>query len=124
MMENQENMQDIQEEQLRLMKKQLFYSRLTAVTAIVLVLVFAVTLITVTPKLNQVLGNLQEISSDLKEEDVREMVQNINRLAETSQSSVEEATEKLNQVDFDSLNEAIRDLNNVISPLAKLLGKK
>lgn len=120
----EDHVMELQKEQLKIMRKQLFYSRVTAVTGIVLALVIAVALITVTPKLNQVLSNLQEISWSLNEEDVHKMVQNINQLAETSQTSVEEATEKLNQVDLESLNESIQDLNSIISPLARLLGKE
>lgn len=120
MEENQEN--SIQLKQLQIMKKQLLYSRLGAIFTFVLVVLLAYTVITVTPKLNNVLQNLEQISSDLNNEDLREMIQNINTLAETSQSGVEDTTDKISEIDLEGLNEAIEDLRSVISPLAGLLG--
>ena len=40
-----------------------------------------------------------------------------------SEKSVEETVKKLDDLDLDSLNKAIKDLSAIISPLAKLFRK-
>ena len=48
------------------------------------------------------------------------MVENVNTLTTDSQSAVTEAIEKLDAIDIDTLNKAIRDLSDVVEPLAKV----
>ena len=45
---------------------------------------------------------------------------NANRLVANNADAVAEAMEKFNSVDFDSLNRAIKDLADVVAPLAKV----
>ena len=49
------------------------------------------------------------------------MINNVNRLVTSSQQDVEDALSKVNAIDFDSLNKAIKDLSDVIAPLAKFV---
>jgi hypothetical protein len=51
------------------------------------------------------------------------MLANVNSLVDTSEKSVEETVKKLDDLDLDSLNKAIKDLSAIISPLAKLFRK-
>lgn len=43
-----------------------------------------------------------------------------NRLVTDNAAAVTEAMEKINALDFESLNNAIRDLESIVEPLAKL----
>ena len=45
---------------------------------------------------------------------------NANRLVADNADAVAEAMEKFNSVDFDSLNRAIKDLADVVAPLARV----
>jgi len=46
-------------------------------------------------------------------------VDNVDSLVTTSQQSVRQITDKLNAIDFETLNLAIEDLADVVEPLAK-----
>lgn len=116
--------EDIGKKQLDILKRQLWYSRISAIAIVILVLVLSISVVTIVPKLNQVLVELEQITADLSDEDIQKMVKNINDLTEASQKGVQQATDKLNKIDLESLNEAIDDLNSVVSPLARLFGKK
>lgn len=119
--------ESIQEMQLKIMKKQLWYSRLTIVTFLVLILVVGYMVVQVSslvPQVNSVLDNVEEISADLRDEKLSDTIRDIDEFTKTSQTGVEQAIEKLERIDLDSLNEAIQDLNSLISPLANFFGKK
>lgn len=66
-----------------------------------------------------VLTNLAEVTDQLAGMDLGAMVENVDELVITSQAGVEQAMDTLNAIDFDTLNQAIEDLSNVIEPLAK-----
>ena len=116
--------------------KQVFYSRLqfiftviTAVACITLLLVF----VKVLPQLDEivlqtetVLDNLETVTTELANSDISGMVENMDTLVKnvddlvsTSQSGVEQTIKKLNAIDFDALNRAIKDLSDVVEPVAK-----
>ena len=75
---------------------------------------------TVLTQLQTVLGNLEETTAQLAEVDLQSMVTNVDALVTTGQKSLEQTMEKLNSVDFETLNQAIADLAKVIEPLAKI----
>ena len=52
-------------------------------------------------------------------ENIDALVSNVDDLVNTSQTGVEQAIQKINAVNFDTLNEAIKDLSDVIEPIAK-----
>ena len=66
-----------------------------------------------------VLTNLAEVTDQLAGMDLGAMVENVDELVITSQAGVEQAMDTLNAIDFDTLNQAIEDLFNMIEPLAK-----
>lgn len=68
-----------------------------------------------------VLGNLEETADLLSGMDVSGMVEDVDILVTTAQSSLEQTMGKLNSIDFKSLNQAIQDLANVVEPLSKLV---
>lgn len=121
-------------------KKQVFYARLQFLFTVVAALCCVVLLLSgmsVLPKLQEtavqaeaVLTNLETVTTELANVDLNSMVQNVDALVTdvdglvgTSQVGVEQALEKLNAIDFDALNEAIKDLSDVIDPIARFFNK-
>ncbi len=111
------------EQQLVVMKKQLWLSRiLTGVIGIAAVALLAVAFLIV-PRTVQSLNRADRLLKELEKANVAETVQSINDLAEGSQAEISQTLEKLNQLDLNSLNEAIRNLESATRPLADLFGR-
>lgn len=70
-------------------------------------------------RMDDILTNLDDVTKELAQADLAGMVENVDTLATTSQSAVEHATEKLDTIDLDTLNKAIKDLAAVVEPLAR-----
>ena len=68
-----------------------------------------------------VLGNLDAATTQLSQMDLTGMVTNVEELVTTAQSGLEETMNNLNSIDFDTLNQAIEDLADVVQPLSKLV---
>jgi len=71
-----------------------------------------------TEKTEVVLTNLTEVTDQLANMDLGTMVENVDELVVTSQAGVEQALEQLNAIDFETLNQAIGDLSDVVKPMA------
>ena len=65
------------------------------------------------------LANLEIVTDQLAGMDLGSMVKNVDALVNTSQAGVEQAIDKINAIDFVTLNRAIADLADVVEPLAK-----
>ena len=117
-------------------RKQALYARLQFIfsaLAAVCCIAMLICVVKVLPQLQDavvradaVLTNLETVTTELAESDLIGMVQNVDSLVEnvdglvsTSQAGVEQAIEKINGIDFDALNDAIKDLSSVIEPIAK-----
>lgn len=114
-------------------RKQLVYSRIQCAFCLIAAACCAVLLLTVlklvpqlqalTEQADIVMTNLETVTEELTKLDLEAMVENIDSLVGTSQGGVSSAIEKLEQVDIDTLNEAISDLSDVIEPLAKIANR-
>ena len=108
-------------------------------TALVLVCAVCIVVLTVSvmkmlPQINELLGqaklamgqiqpvlnNLEQTSAQLAQVDYAGMVSNVDGLVTTGQQSLEATMEKLNSIDFDALNKAIKDLAAVTESLSKV----
>ncbi len=69
------------------------------------------------------IGNLNRITSDIVNNDVDGMLKNINTLVSDTTAGVNGTMDKLNSIDFEQLNTAIKDLADVIQPLADFFGR-
>lgn len=74
-------------------------------------------------QMQSVLGGLMQTSDQLAQLDLETMVSNVDSLAVYAQQSLQQTMEKLNTIDFETLNKAIADLAQVIEPLAKFVAK-
>ena len=70
-----------------------------------------------------VLTNLETVTDELAKSDISSMVSNVDTLAQTSQSGIQQALEKINGIDIENLNKAIEDLSKIVTPLADLVQK-
>lgn len=118
-------------------RKQLIYTRIQCVSAVVTVACFVgiyflirnflpqisaiVTQIPgVVAQMETVLGNLELVTEELTTVNFSDMIDGVNALVATGQVSLEETVSKLNAIDFKALNKAIEDLAAVVEPMAKL----
>ena len=117
-------------------RKQLFYVRIQSIAAIAAVACFAgiyflirdflpqiravITQIPgVVAQMEVVLGNLEVVTEELAALDFAGMIDSVNTLVATGQTSLVETVNRLNAIDFEALNTAIYTLSEVIEPLAK-----
>lgn len=110
-------------------RKQYRMSQITALASVLVLCIVLYTSSSLIPKVNQLLDdiqvsvtNIQNISQDLADADLPGMIDNIDSLATTSETSIRMAVNKLNSIDFEALNSAITDLSNVVRPLSRLFG--
>ena len=108
-------------QQARYARWQCMFSILSAVCVIglfVLVYTLMPQVQELTAQTEVVLTNLTQVTDQLADMDLGTMIENVDELVVTSQSGVDQAMKKLNQIDFDTLNQAIGDLSDVVEPLA------
>ena len=67
-----------------------------------------------------VLDYLEKTSYQLSQVDMQGMVSNVDGLVTTGQQSLQATMDKLNGIDFDALNKAIKDLAAVTQSLANV----
>lgn len=135
-MGNEQKLQELMErieastrKQSRYALFQLIFTVLTSAAFIMLLLIVVRILPQLQETVNQaeiVLGNLESVTNELANSDLTGMVKDIDALVEnvdglvtTSQQGVTEAVGKINAINFDALNDAIKDLSEVIEPIAK-----
>ena len=73
-------------------------------------------------QMETVLGNLENVTTQLAAADLAEMAENVDALVVTGQKSLEQTMEKINAIDLETLNKAIEDLAKIIEPLARFFG--
>ncbi len=120
------------------LKKQLRWNRILGVSAVSMALILLVTAILVLPPLLRVAKQAQRVLEQSTEavsqvtdvmEDVEMTLEDIQSLfeqgglVEHSTEAMEQAAQKIGQLDIDSLNRAITDLANVVEPFEKFFSK-
>lgn len=110
-------------EQLKVMKKQLRMSRIVSGMAGIAVVVLIVAVAAVLPPAVRSLSSANRLMNQLEGTNLTETIQNLNELAKSSQEDMSQTMDKLNQLDLDSLNAAIQNLENTTRPLADLFGR-
>ena len=135
-MENNQKLMDLLEQMEKANRKQVAYARLQFIFSVIAAICCILLLLAgvkVLPQLQEaalqaetVLTNLETVTTELAQADLIGMVENVDALVTnvdglvgTSQEGVEQAMAKINAIDFDALNDAIKDLSDVIEPIAK-----
>lgn len=120
-------------------QKQLFYSRLAAITALVAAAAVIACLVIVVPsvmktvsQVNGIMGQVSETIelADAAIESVTEMSLSITNMGNNMDAfitenaeSIQQIMKKFDEIDFEGLNGAIKDLGDVVEPFAKFFGK-
>lgn len=135
-MDNNQKLMDLLEQMEKANRKQVAYARLQFVFSVIAAICCILLLLAgvkILPQLQEaalqaetVLTNLETVTTELAQADLIGMVENVDALVTnvdglvgTSQVGVEQAMAKINAIDFDALNDAIKDLSDVIEPIAK-----
>lgn len=111
-------------------RKQYRMSQVTAIASILVLMIVCGTCAFIIPKVNKtyenmevVLEDLKGITSDLSEADLDQMIMDIDRLVNASEENVNQALEKIQAIDIDELNRAIKSLSDVVEPLGGLFNR-
>lgn len=111
-------------------RKQYRMSQITALASLVMMVVVISACFTVIPRLNTLFTNMETVMTDvetvtssLANSNIDQMIDGIDQLVSTSEYSIRQAVDKLNAVDIDTLNQAIKSLNDVVEPMAKFFGR-
>ena len=121
-----ERLDESNRQQVKFAKRQCAFSIVSAVCVIGLfVLVYSLMpqVQELTAQTEIVLANLTQVTDQLAGMDLGAMVENVDELVITSQTGVEQAMQKLNTINLETLNQAIGDLADVIEPLANFFNR-
>ena len=123
-------LEDSNERQASYAKKLYRMSQITALASILILAIVIYTSATIIPRVNRlfddvetVMDSVNVVAKELEEANLGQMVTDIDNLVTSSDQSVKEALRQINSVDIKTLNQAIQDLSNLISPLARFFGK-
>ena len=120
------------EEILKAQKKTLLGTRIVAVAAVVICVAVCISLGILVPKVITTLDNVNDAvartetlvaSAEQSLSEIDGMITNVNDLVLDNTESLEQAMENLNSINFDELNQAIKDLGDVVEPLANFVNK-
>lgn len=122
-----------------LLKKMLFYARIRTAAALVVAILLVLCGILILPKAIGTINQANQIMEQATEtislantaiesvttmsQSITDMGTNMDTFITDNGESVEAVMTKLEEIDFEGLNTAIKDLGDVVEPLAKFFGK-
>ena len=111
-------------------KKQYRMSQITAAASVIMLAAVLYTCSVMIPKVNVTYQNMQLIMEDMKvvtselaEADLERMISNVDELVTSSQKNINSAMEKLDAIDIDGLNTAIKNLSDAVEPFANFFNR-
>lgn len=111
-------------------KKQYHMSRITAAASVIVLGTVLYTASVLIPKINVtyqnmelIMEDLQIVTSELAEADINKMIGDVDELAVKSQENIGSAMEKINAIDIEGLNQAIKNLSDAVGPFAEFFNK-
>ncbi len=132
------NDHDLLLELVKSQKEDAMGQKITAIATVSMFAVITIALMIVVPKAVITLNKVQDMivttktaveqtqtlvqSANSSLAGIDEMIANVDQLVTSNNESLNEAMGNFNNVDFEGLNNAIRDLESVVEPLANLLG--
>ena len=111
-----------------LLKKMYVMSIIRTVCCVVMMCVILVTAVLLVPKVTNTCNKLDEVTADMKNitETVNEKLPTILDQAENIFSNVDQgvddASDKVSQIEIDDLNDAIENLSGIIGPIVGMIG--
>lgn len=124
-----ETLKTSNDEQAKYARKQYYMSRVTAISSLIILALVIATCLTIVPRVNSlftnmeiVLADVRDITAELADANIDQMIADVDILVTSSQDSIENALKKINDIDITSLNKAIRDLSSIVRPIARVFG--
>ncbi len=127
------------ETEQELLKKMLFYARIRTAVVLVVAILLVLCGILIVPKAIGTINQANQIMEQATEtislantaiesvttmsQSITDMGTNMDTFITDNGESVEAVMTKLEEIDFEGLNTAIKDLGDVVEPLAKFFGK-
>lgn len=127
------------ETEQELLKKMLFYARIRTAVVLVVAILLVLCGILIVPKVIGTINQANQIMEQATEtislantaiesvttmsQSITDMGTNMDTFITDNGESVEAVMTKLEEIDFEGLNTAIKDLGDVVEPLAKFFGK-
>lgn len=129
-MENSRELQDLMTRLEKQAARQTRFARWQCIMAAVCCVAFlaaawilASKAVDISVRVESVVSNLESITAELDEAELKTMVEDLDSLAVTSQASIQEAMGQFSSIDFDSLNRAITSLAEVVEPMSRFFGR-
>lgn len=120
-------------------RKQLFYSRLTTLAAMVAAIAVIICMVIVVPSVMRTVKQANDIMAQVSETieladtaiesitdmslSITNMGNNMDTFITENAESVQKIMKKFDEIDFEGLNRAIKDLGDVVEPFANFFGK-
>ncbi|MEG0369444.1 MAG: hypothetical protein RR590_00240 [Hungatella sp.] len=111
-------------------KKQYQMSKITAMASILVLGIVLFAAVSILPKVNDTFQNmdiimkdLEQITAELAAADLQQMITDVDHLVTSSEQNIQDALTQVNSIDIDTLNQAIKNLSDVISPLANFFNR-
>ena len=140
MQENtEEGSRELWETLVKNSKKQLFYSKISAIAALVMAAAVVLCMVMVLPEAIAAVNHANNIMVQASEtitlaeeaiasvttmsDSITTMGNNMDTFITENSEAVTEVMEKIEAIDFEGLNGAIEDLGDVVEPLANFFGK-
>lgn len=127
------------EELVKNSRKQLFYDRIKTIAALVIAVGVVCCAVMVLPSVMNAVQHANQVMAEVSDtitladeaiesitemsESITDMGDNMDTFITDNAESVEEVMKKMEAVDFENLNKAIKDLGDVVEPLANFFGK-
>ncbi len=121
-----EKMEESAQVQKACAKRQSLMMTVAALACVGILLVVGILFMQIQPVVEQLslaAENLTTVSEELAAVDFEATVAGLNDTMTSAQESLTQGAAKLEQLDIDTLNAAIRDLSEVVAPLARLFGR-
>lgn len=138
-MEMEEKEKNVLEQILEENKKRTFYARIAAAAATASLAVLIVCLLILLPRVNRLITDAEEtlvsVQSSFAEmenaaaglsgmsENIIATSTGLNDFVEDNSQAVSEAMEQMKNIDYEGLNQAIKDLQDAVEPFAKFVNR-
>ena len=120
------------EELIMLNRKQLFYRRIGTWCLAGILVVVAIAVIILIPKVTITLDHINSVAVKAEESlanvdtmaaDVSNSAANFDKLLAENSKELTESIKEISEIDFDGLNKAIKDLQDAVGPMASFMNK-
>ena len=136
-------MDETRDELLQMIAEQtkihVFYARISAICGGILTMAVVIALLILVPSLLKTIHQVNGVAAEAEEtlaqaqdalagvdemtDAVTSMSENMDTFVTENAVSIEQVMKKLEAIDFEGLNGAIKDLGDVVEPMAKFFGK-